>query len=183
MRIISGQRRGLKLKSPKGDTTRPTESRIKESIFNVLGNNFNNSNVLDLYAGSGSIGLEFLSRGASFCAFVESDANTLKILKENIAKTRFENYKLYPYKSLNALKDISKDPISFDYIYIDPPYKSKYLYDQSLEYIYKSSSILKDSGLLIIEADKDMEINNIDLFELEDSRQYRDTIIRFLRRG
>ena len=84
MRVISGSRKGHKLKSPKGENTRPTEDRIKESIFNILGNIKNNSLVLDLFAGTGSIGIEFLSRGAESCYFIDLSNDSIKIIKENL---------------------------------------------------------------------------------------------------
>lgn len=180
MRIISGQRRGLKLKSPKGDHTRPTESRVKESIFNILAN-VSGSKVLDLFAGSGSIGLEFLSRDADLCYFVESDKLALKSLEDNLSKANLGKYKIFPYDSIKALKYISKGEIIFNYIYIDPPYDRVSLYDKSLEIIHKNHQAF-GKALIIVEADKSVKIDKLPLFSIKDKRNYRDTVIYFLRR-
>lgn len=90
MRVISGNKRGLKLQTPIGDGTRPTEDRVKENIFNILGQMFYDSKVIDLFSGTGQIGIEFLSRGAEKVIFVEREKNVLKVLKENLAKASYK---------------------------------------------------------------------------------------------
>jgi hypothetical protein len=92
MRIISGKCRGLNLDTLKGDNTRPTLDRVKESVFNILGNNFLDVSVLDLFAGSGALGLESLSRGAAFCDFVDSSKDAINIIKKNIEKCRMNEF-------------------------------------------------------------------------------------------
>ncbi len=95
MRVISGDKKGFKLKAPKGMDTRPTEDRIKESLFNILGPINENSIVLDLFSGSGSIGIEFLSRGgAKFVYFIDNSNLSISTIKENIAHTDFEKKNL-----------------------------------------------------------------------------------------
>lgn len=180
MRIITGKRRGLKLDAPKGLDTRPTESRIKESLFNILGN-VSDSNVLDLFAGSGSIGLEFLSRGANYVAFIDNDNNAINSIKKNVNKANlpgseviFADYK----KGINKLENKN---IKFDYVYIDPPYNSVSDYNKVLEIISKSS--LFENSLIIIEMDEKLKLNNLDSFEIIDERKYRKTILLFLRRN
>ena len=91
MRIISGNRRGLKLKAPKGMDTRPTEDRVKESVFNILGQNFDGDIVLDLFCGSGANGIEFISRGAEKVYFVDNSKEAIDCVKSNLEKTRFLN--------------------------------------------------------------------------------------------
>ena len=153
MRIITGKRRGMKLYSPAGDETRPTESRIKESIFNILGN-VSDSICIDLFAGSGAIGLEFLSRGSEFVFFVENNKNALKTLKSNLDKSKFDNYKLI--EKDYALSFDYFNEYKIDYIYIDPPYDRKDYYQKSLGLILQYKNL--EDSLIIIEANNKTEI-------------------------
>ena len=89
MRIISGKCRGLNLETLSGDNTRPTLDRVKESVFNILGNIFFDLSVLDLFAGSGALGLEALSRGAKSCDFVDLSKDAIKVIKKNIDKNQY----------------------------------------------------------------------------------------------
>ena len=124
MRIISGSRRGLRLKGPKGDQTRPTEDRIKESLFNILYNINGDHVILDLFGGSGSVGLEFLSRGAKKAYFIDKSNNSIACIRDNIAHTKFEDESVVIKNDFQrALKLLSKKKIKFDYIFIDPPYE------------------------------------------------------------
>lgn len=180
MRIITGSRRGLKLIGPKGDHTRPTESRIKESLFNILGNVVD-STVCDLFSGSGAIGLEFLSRGAKLVYFVENDTNALVALKSNLNKAKLPNYKIIGKDYIIAMNEIAKTEIPFNFIYIDPPYDAINIYETSLKIINQLDIFQK--SLIIVESDINTEINNIQLFDVIDKRKYRNTILYFLRRN
>ncbi|NLD16005.1 MAG: 16S rRNA (guanine(966)-N(2))-methyltransferase RsmD [Tissierellia bacterium] len=179
MRIITGKKKGLKLISPKGDYTRPTESRIKESLFNILGN-VTDSIVCDLFAGSGAIGLEFLSRGAKLVYFVENDINALTALKSNLKKANLPNYKVIEKDYVIALNEIDRNGNFFDFIYVDPPYDSINIYDNSLKLI-SELEVFRES-LIIVESDVNTEIKNLQLFNIIDKRKYRSTILYFLRR-
>ena len=120
MRIISGNRRGLKLRAPKGMDTRPTEDRVKESVFNILGQNFDGDIVLDLFCGSGANGIEFISRGAEKVYFVDNSKEAIDCVKSNLEKARFLNQAVVIENYMNkAIKNLD---IKFDYIYIDPPF-------------------------------------------------------------
>ena len=90
MRVISGKVRGLKLNTPKNDDVRPTTDRVKESVFNIINGYVMDSNVLDLFAGTGSLGIECLSRGANKCVFVDASKTSIEIVKSNIKKARVE---------------------------------------------------------------------------------------------
>ena len=122
MRIIAGDWRGRKLIAPKGETTRPTADRTRETLFNMLSSrlgSFNDLSVADLFAGSGALGLEALSRGAASCLFVEQDADAIKALKSNIAaleKDRRANVQAGSVMSLGPAK------VQHDLILMDPPY-------------------------------------------------------------
>lgn len=144
MRIITGKAKGLKLKSPKGMDTRPTADRIKESLFNILSNRieFYDCKVLDLFAGTGALGLEAMSRGASNCKFIDKSTST--IIKENIIRAKFETCTEVingdVFNNLNG---------EYDIIFCDPPY-NKGLWQRALKLI-DERNILSVNGVLIIE--------------------------------
>lgn len=176
MRIITGKRRGLKLNSNKSFDTRPTEDRIKESLFNILGN-VSDSTVLDLFSGTGNIGLEFLSRGAKEVYLVDNNKEAINVIKKNVEKVNLPGAVVLRADYYQALKDLAN--ISFDYIYIDPPYEALDIYENALKTISKNKSF-KDS-LVIVEASKDLQIKNLNLFKILDQRTYRSTVIYFLK--
>jgi len=161
MRIISGDFKGKKILQPKDKQTRPLKDLTKESIFNIINHsnliniNLKNSNILDLFSGVGSFGLECLSRGASTVTFFENYINAVKILKLNISnlninkKARIIEKNVYDEGSLNSLNK------KFEIIFIDPPFKEKKL-NYLLKKIYKLK-ILEKNGLIIIHRHKKEE--------------------------
>jgi len=165
MRVITGTASGAKLISPTGkDIVRPTSERIKEAIFSSIQMDVAGSRVLDLFAGSGQLGIEALSRGADFCVFVDNDLNNQKIIKENLQKTKlFKNTKvLYS----DAIIYISHCKDSFDFIFLDPPYSS-----DLLQNILKDvKNVMADDCKVICETNKmyDFEECGLDLY-----REYR----------
>tara|TARA_B110000196_G_C21109036_1_gene646729 strand:- start:1034 stop:1594 length:561 start_codon:yes stop_codon:yes gene_type:complete len=155
MRIISGNYKGAKLLIPVGKSTRPLKDLVKESIFNSLTHsnnllfNFEKTNILDLFSGSGSFGLECLSRGAKKVTFVENNPNALKVLQKNIDKLKLQN------KSLIIENDVSNfianlQPINekIDLLFLDPPFKDKNIL--KTENFSKFRNILNDKGIIII---------------------------------
>ena len=161
MRIISGYFKGKKILQPKDKQTRPLKDLTKESIFNIINHsnliniNLKNSNILDLFSGVGSFGLECLSRGASTVIFFENYINAVKILKLNISslninkKARIIEKNVYDEGSLDSLNK------KFEIIFIDPPFKEKKL-NYLLKKIYKLK-ILEKNGLIIIHRHKKEE--------------------------
>ena len=175
MRIISGSRRGLVLLGPKGDHTRPTEDRVKENLFNLLGPIPFKSRVLDCFAGSGALGLETMSRGEGYGLFFEKDKNTFEILLKNIKKCRFEDHcHVHPQDVLKGLKEYEGQ--NFDYIFIDPPYDKKFLYEKIIK-IVMDKDLLSLGGKVIIERMASLSLSCPDYFELWKTRQYRDTVL------
>ena len=178
MRIISGKARGTKLYTLEGETTRPTLDRVKESIFNIIQSEIEGAKILDLFAGSGAIGLEFLSRGAEKAVMCDKSKEAANIIKKNIEKTHMENQaQLINTDFENCLEKIKNE--QFDIIYLDPPYDTEYI-KKSLEKII-NLKIAKEESLIIIETDDEQrilkEIENIDV-EIVDKRKYgRATII------
>lgn len=147
MRIISGSARGCKLFSLDGDNTRPTTDRVKESMFSIIQFNIYNSTVLDLFAGSGALGLEALSRGAAFCDFVEQQKDAADIILQNIKKSHLdENSRLHNMSAEQFLKSCSK---KYDVVFLDPPY-NKGLCVWAVKEIY-NRGLISDNGIFVCE--------------------------------
>lgn len=130
MRVVAGERKGMPLKAVTGTTTRPTTDKVKESIFNIIGPFFDGGTALDLFAGSGGLGIEALSRGAEKAIFVEKDPRAFQILKENIKKCRYDEItELFKTDASRAVKGLIKREIEIDYLFMDPPYRKTEYYD------------------------------------------------------
>ena len=158
MRIISGSLKGKKILAPKDLNTRPLKDLTKESIFNILAhsNKFSmrleNSNVLDLFSGVGSFGLECLSRGSSYLTFVENYSNVLSVLKKNISNLNYQKKSIIIEKDIIENLDFNNFEKKFDIIFMDPPYKEK-----KISFILNSiiqSNILVKNGIIIIHRHK-----------------------------
>ena len=161
MRIISGNYKGKKILLPKDKLTRPLKDLTKESIFNIIKHsklldvNLENSNILDLFSGVGSFGLECLSRGAAGVTFLESYKEVLTILKKNIKNLKQQGSSSIIEKDIFAENTLKALNNKFDIIFIDPPYKEKRLVDL-LDTIIKLK-LLKDNGIMIIHRHKKEE--------------------------
>lgn len=151
MRIITGRAKGLKLKTPANFSTRPTSDRVKESLFNILNGMKDFSEVgavLDIFAGTGALGLESLSRGAKSAVFI--DAVTSDLISENIRRAKFESVcKVFRGDFKKVLQKISRQDLKFDLIFSDPPY-AKGLAQSTINLI-SELELLKTDGLLIVE--------------------------------
>lgn len=180
MRVISGISKGHRLKGPKGSKVRPTEDRIKESLFNILGHIDTNTVVLDAFAGSGSIGIEFLSRGAKESYFIDNYYDSISTIKENLEHTKLiDRANVIKSDIFVMLKGFNKKDFGFDYIYLDPPFNQEGLVPKLLEAIYKDNVLNKD-GLIIVEHEKDLELEeNIYNFEKVDYRKYGSKSLTF----
>ena len=182
MRIISGSARGAKLYTLEGMNTRPTLDRVKEPLFNILNFDLENAVVLDLFAGSGALGLEAISRGAKKAIFCEKNRNAIEIIEKNIEKTRFTNKSLLIKNDFEkGLTYINNQNIKVDIVFIDPPYKTD-LAKKSVEKIL-DIDILNDNFIMVIETDEperilnDIEDMNITVY---DKRKYGRVSIIFL---
>ena len=183
MRIISGKFKGKTLYLAKNKKTRPLKDMVKESIFNLLKHsnkfsfNFENSNILDLYAGTGSFGLESLSREAAKVCFVEEDSEALKVLEKNIEKLNLKNNT--KVLNSNVLEFIKKEKhmLNFDLIFCDPPYKNKNI-KNLLDLIYKSN-LLQKNGILIIHRNKKTKETFSNNFRIIEERIYGISKIYF----
>lgn len=181
MRIITGTAKGRKIKAPEGLNTRPTSDRVKESLFNILNNkvNINGAKVLDLFAGTGNLGLEALSRGALNCIFVEHDKKTYNILNENIKTLGFNDIaKVYNQDSFAFLDFLNKLKQKFDIIFLDPPYGKGFI-EKAIALII-SYDLIEKGGIIIGEYDEGDEMPyNIRDFEIIRTEKYGRTKISF----
>jgi 16S rRNA (guanine966-N2)-methyltransferase len=150
MRVISGSRKGIYLKAVPGNQTRPTTDKVKESIFNIVGPYFNGGIGLDLFAGSGGLGIEAISRGLEKVIFVDRDFKAIQTIKSNIQTCGFEDYsEVYRNESERALKAIVKRGVTFDAIFLDPPYKKQRLVE--LLEVMDAEKLLNDNGFIVCE--------------------------------
>lgn len=184
MRIISGTARGTKLFTLEGLDTRPTLDRVKEPLFNIINFDLEDAVVLDLFAGSGALGLEAISRGAKKVFLCEKNRNAANIVEKNIEKTKFQDQAILIRNDFEkAISFIEQLNEKIDVIFIDPPYKTD-LIKKSLEKIL-DSDILNDDFIIIAETDeperilKDINILNINVF---DTRKYGRVSLIFLNR-
>ncbi len=176
MRVVAGKYKGFNLKSPKSNNSRPTDNKVKEAIMAMLYPFKKDFTVLDLFSCTGQMGIEFLSHGAKEVVFGELNNSNYRILKENIKKTKSENAKCIRgdfRKVLEILKDENK---TFDYIYLDPPYKEDYL-KISLETILVYHLLNKD-GIIISESDRDIDFSHMTNLNLIKEKKYGRKIIK-----
>ena len=157
MRVIAGSARRTQLKTLEGMDTRPTTDRIKETLFNMIAQYLYDSIFLDLFAGSGGIGIEALSRGAMEAVFVEKNPKAMACVKENLQKTHFERKGMTMQMDvMTALYKLEGEK-QFDYIFMDPPYNHEWE-KQVLEFL-ADTTLLADDGIIIVEASKETDLS------------------------
>ena len=184
MRIISGNFKGKKLFLPKDKNTRPLKDIVKESIFNLINHsskinlNIENSLVLDLFSGTGSFGIECLSRGSENVIFFENYNEAIKILEKNLKSLKnVNNYKIYKQNFFNFFSSENYFDLNFDLIFIDPPYKEKKI-NQIIEKILEKK-LLNQNGILIIHRHKKDNINITEKLRIIEDRTYGISRILF----
>ena len=160
MRVIAGSARSLKLKTLEGLDTRPTTDRIKETLFNIIGPTIYDSIFLDLFSGSGGIGIEALSRGAREAVFVENNPKAMRCIKDNLAFTRLgSRAATMTTDVMNALYRLEGEKV-FDIIFMDPPY-DRGLEKKVLEYL-SGSDLVYDDTTIIVEASKETDFSYVE---------------------
>lgn len=174
MRVITGSAKGKRLESPKGDdVVRPTTDRVKEALFSILQFELENAAVLDLFAGSGQLGIEALSRGAASCFFVEKDPTVAKLVERNVSACNFkESCKVIRGDFKAVLNGVRQ---CFDIAFIDPPYAAG-LFDEALEL---TAAHMSNCGIMVCEHPKDIDVTSPDGFLRKDYKYGRIIISVF----
>jgi 16S rRNA (guanine966-N2)-methyltransferase len=180
VRIIAGELRGRKLARVPGQQTRPTADRVRESIFNILGDSVQDALVLDLFAGTGAMGIEALSRGAEFVLFADYDKTAITALEKNIKRCALESRaKIIQWDILKNLNVISSLQPAFNLVFIDPPY-NKNTIQPTLSNLDKSQC-LENGACVAIEHSPHEPIEQIEhRFKISDQRRYGKTLVSFL---
>ena len=174
MRIVAGKYRGRTLTEFDGDRIRPTLDKVRESLFNIVQNRIVDSDFLDLYCGTGAVGIEALSRNAKRVVFNDSSRDSLSLLKKNLSKIKAdENYEIFNKDAVQFLKTTDK---KFDIIFIDPPYKSEEKFD-ALSFCAK---VLKEDGMVIFEDENEWQSEVCGL-EVYDKRKYGRAHLTFFK--
>lgn len=160
MRVISGIYRHRNLISPKNLDIRPSKDMVKEGMFSALNNYLNNKIVLDLFAGSGGLGIEAISRGAKKSIFVDYDLDAIKTIKSNLLNLKINNGEVYNFDYLKALNYFKDNNFKFDIVILDPPYKMK-VYKDIFDFII-NNKLINDKGIFVFESDYIIEdIDNL----------------------
>lgn len=183
MRVIAGSARRLQLITPKGMDTRPTADKIKETLFNILAPDIFGVDFLDLFSGSGGIGIEALSRGANSATFVEKDKKALLCINKNLDTTKFTDKSVvYPSDVLSTLYNLHPAK-PYDIVFMDPPFYSD-LEKQVLN-ILRNLDIIDEDTLIIIEAGKDTDFSYVESFGFRITRvkEYKNNMHVFIKKG
>lgn len=178
MRIISGSRRGKKLVAPDGVSTRPTTDRVKESVFNIIQSYIPTEHVLDLFAGSGALGIEALSRGCKSAVFVDTGREALNVINQNIKASRFEEQATI--LRADAAEYLKKCTDCFGIIFLDPPYNTGLLTLAAA--LIEKRGLLSDNGIMVCETEVDGEFPSVSALELIRSVSYGKTSILIYRK-
>ena len=157
LRVISGIAKGHKLKTVKGSTTRPTSDMVKESLFNIIAEYVPDARVLDLFAGTGNLGIEALSRGARYAVFVDKSRECIRIIRENLIHTRLlEKAEIIQANSIEYIKKLSHTDSKFDIIFMDPPYNENLI--MHVLDIIGNGDIISENGIIAVERTNKNEI-------------------------
>jgi 16S rRNA (guanine(966)-N(2))-methyltransferase RsmD len=157
MRVVAGEYGGRRLKALAGSNTRPTTDKVKGAIFNMIGPYFDGGNVLDLFAGSGGLAIEAISRGMAHAVCVEKNFQAMQIIKENVAVTKEpEKFELKKMPAEKALYDLAESGIQFDLILLDPPY-AKQMIEKQIEQ-FQSLHLMSERCVIVCETDKTIEL-------------------------
>jgi len=179
LRVISGSRRGRKLLTVKGMSTRPTADRMRESLFNILSNRVIGSHILDLFAGTGALGIEALSRGATSAVFIDKEKEALFIIERNLEICRLgEQSKVLKWNIATNLKCLEGKEPKFDMVFMDPPYDQG-LAQKALANLYQSNSVTNGAIVVVEHSPAEPVSENLFGFEMTDQRRYGRTCFSF----
>lgn len=180
MRVVGGSCKGRNLASFKGLSIRPTSDKVREAVFNILPRDFPFERVLDLFAGTGALGIEALSRGASYAVFTESDGAALSVIRKNLeACGLLDKSRICRRQAAAALGEFGRAGESFDLIFIDPPY-GKGLVEDALRAV-DGLGLLAPEGMIVAETSRQAPLMEVfKTIEVIDERKYGDTLVYFL---
>lgn len=180
MRVVAGKAKGHKLMAPRGLLTRPTSDRVKEALFNILGEEVHNSVVLDLFAGSGALGIEALSRGACRSVFVDSSRISIRSIEKNLEKTNFlAGAEILKGNVPEAIDKLINRAEQFDLIFLDPPYKINPTELKGILETITRERLIKSSGTIVLEHSSKIAFPEIDKLVPKLSKEYGDTRLTF----
>lgn len=181
MRVGGGEAKGRKIRTPRGRTARPTSDRVKKTIFDILGPRVIGARVLDLFAGSGALGIEALSRGASRAMFVESDPGAVRIIRENIDHCQVGLCaEIFKGRADTALRTMRRAGMLFDFIFVDPPYDLG-MAGGALELLSRGG-VLEEGACIVVEWSRDERLAPAETsLIVEKEREFGRTIITFYR--
>ena len=177
MRVITGKARGVQLKTPDGMLTRPTADRVKEALFSIINFDIPGANVLDLFGGTGQLGIEAMSRGAERCVFVDAREDACKLIKENLKRTKLEGTVIRSdfMDYLNRCKE------QFTIIFLDPPYAEEYL-EKAIKRIAEID-ILQTDGIIVAERPVGKELTrDFDGYQRSKDYKYGKTLLTIYRK-
>ena len=179
MRIIAGERRGRRVRSVRDRRLRPTPDRVREALFSIMGDRIRGSRFLDLFAGTGAVGIEALSRGARNVHFVEREPVFGKLIRDNLKDLSLEDKgELLHYEFRRALDLLGRRKIVFDIVFADPPYQSRF--GQHVLSRVADSNLLESEGLLIIEHATSVDLpTGLGDLKRTDQRRYGETVLSF----
>ena len=181
MRVISGSARRTNLKTVPGESTRPTTDRIKETLFNMIQGELYDCLFLDLFSGSGAIGIEALSRGARRCYFVEQAKEAVACIRQNLDATHLgQKAVVMDCDVLAAIGRLKGKEKPFDFIFMDPPYNHEYE-KEVLTYL-ADSSLIDDHSIIIVEASNETSFDYLDKLGFEAYKRYKNNMHVFIRK-
>ena len=179
LRIIAGKYRHLKIESPDTDKTRPTTDRVREALMSALGMKIVDAKCLDLFSGSGALGLESLSRGAKEVVFVDKAPIAIKTIKKNLDNFHIDNAEILNMDYQKVLKHLYDKNIKLDLIFLDPPYNTNYI-EKSIELI-NEYKLLNQDGLLICESDSLDRVAYPENYQIVKDKKYGDKWVVILK--
>lgn len=182
MKVISGAFRGLNLKPVPGKNTRPTSGKVKEAMFSMITPYFTDGNVLDLFAGTGSLGIEAVSRGYEKAYLVDKAYKAIATINENVEKTRNENqFDILKMPATEAIGHFLTEKVKFDLVFLDPPYRMKITENLIQDLVEKN--LLNDQAIIVDETDYDVDISDIKDLTLLRKKDYKDTKVALYQFG
>ncbi|MGD9302001.1 MAG: 16S rRNA (guanine(966)-N(2))-methyltransferase RsmD [Desulfobacterales bacterium] len=180
MRIIGGKLKGRKLRSVKGSKTRPTADRTREAIFNIIALKVPGATVLDLFAGTGALGIEALSRGAQSAVFIDCDNQSISVLQQNLANLPLESPTQVIHWDLSRnLNCLPSSAPAIDLVFMDPPYNEN-LITPTLGHLHASQCLANNAGIIVEHSQLEPVLLDQVPFEIADQRKYGKTLVAFL---